>query len=97
MLFIVRVHIVDLDNDQLSINHRESGIRRQLPTIQPVEDTQIFCRVFAEGQGLANRTLYRALLPFAQGLVRRQGPGAAAPDKAGKDQTPASGSPSPNF
>ena len=33
----------------------------------------------------------------AQGLVRRQGPGAAAPGKAGKDQPPASGSPSPNF
>ncbi|MFO1083833.1 MAG: glutathione S-transferase [Reyranellaceae bacterium] len=36
-----------------------------------LEDHGYFCRVFAEGQGLANRTLYRALLPFAQGLVRR--------------------------
>ena len=36
-----------------------------------LEDLGYFCKVFAEGQPAAKRTLYRLMLPFAQGLVRK--------------------------
>lgn len=45
-------------------------IRRKVLALM-LEDHAYFCRVFAEGQSLANRLTYRALLPAAQGMVRR--------------------------
>jgi len=45
-------------------------IRRKVLALL-LEDHGYFCRIFAEGQNAANRLIYRALLPLAQGMVRR--------------------------
>ena len=82
----VRIDFFALSADVADAKGQPAKERRQ----RIVMTTEGFVEAYAMLSGVMEKLQ-------AQGLVRRQGPGAAAPDKAGKDQTPASGSPSPNF
>ncbi len=53
-------------------------IRRKVLSLL-LEDLGYFGRVFAEGQSLAQRTIYRLALPLAQGMVRK-GNGITGPE-----------------
>lgn len=59
-------------------------IRRKVLALL-LEDYGYFTRVFAEGQSLAQRMIYRAVLPLAAGMVRR-GNGIVGPESIADGQ-----------